>query len=351
MKSKFMFFTVITLMVIMAFSFTSCNRVDPGTLNSAEFSVENYDQWKKAIDAIMSGGDNKTHTINITMDFSMPGTTVSTFGGLSGITVTITGDKKISLAADSIGSLLRINSGQTVILEDVDLQGHGTNKYPLINLSGKALIMRGSASVTGNARRGVYVTEGTFTMKDSASVYGNTVTGTGGGGVYVGGGSFIMQDNASVHDNTAAFTIGRNNTIVGGEGGGVYIASNGVVIMEGGSVSGNTAISGGGAYISYGSFRILSGSVYGNTVENSGGGVYIGRSGTYTMEGGTNYGNTAKINGGGVFVSSSGSLNVDGGTIYGKDAEEGFKNTAEKGAAAYDDNQSTNREPIDNTIK
>jgi hypothetical protein len=339
---------VLTATII--FSFASCNRIDPGAVNSAGFSVANYDQWKKAVDAIMSSGDNKAYTINIIEDFTMPGTTVSTFGNLSGIIVTITGDKKISLAEDSNGSLLRIISGQTVILQDVDLQGHGTNKYPLVNLIGKAFIMRGNASVFGNARRGVYVTEGVFTMRDDASVYGNSVTGTGGGGVYVAG-TLVMQDKASVHSNTASFIIDRNNRIVGAEGGGMYIASNGSVIIEGGSVYGNNAVSGGGVYITYGSFRIIGGSVYGNNADSNGGGVYIAYRGSSVMEGGSVYGNTAKRNGGGVFITDGGTSNVDGGVIYGKDAEEGFKNVAEKGAAAYDDNQPTNREPIDNTIK
>jgi hypothetical protein len=342
----------IALTALILFSFASCNGFGSGGADGNNiYTAANYDQWKRAVDAIMSGGDNKTHTINITGDFIMPGTTVSTFGGLSGLTVTITGDKKISLDENSIGSLLRINSGQTVILQDVDLQGHIANKYPLVNLIGKAFIMRGSASVSGNARRGVFVTEGTFIMRDDASVHDNTVTGVNGAGVYIGG-IFIMQDNASVHSNTATFIIDRNNRVVGAEGGGVFIASNAAAVMEGGSVYGNTAVSGGGAYIAGGgSTRIVGGSVYGNTADSNGGGVFIASRGSSLMEGGSVYGNTAKRNGGGVYIASGGTSNVDGGTIYGTDAEVDFKNTAEKGAAAYDDNQPTNREHIDFTIR
>jgi len=356
MKSRFMSMSMqtlrlyaIALMAVIIFCFASCSG--SGDANSAIFNVANYDQWQKAVDAIMSGGDDKAHNINITGDFIMPGTTVGTFGNLSGITITITGDKKISLAEDSIGSLLRINSGQTVILENVDLLGHGTNKYPLVYLIGKAFIMRGNASVSGNARRGVYVTEGIFTMRDDASVYSNTVTGTGGGGVYVGD-TFIMQGNASVHSNTASFTIDRNNRIVGAEGGGIYITSKGAVIMEGGSVHSNTAVSGGGLFIANGgSFRATGGSVYGNNVENSGGGMYIANRGSSVMEGGSVYGNTSKKNGGGVLIAGGGSSSLDGGVIYGRDAEEGFKNIAEKGVAVYDENQAANREAMDNTMR
>jgi len=351
MKNKIGFLGIIALAAVIVISFASCGDSKSGAASS--FSVANSDQWKATINAIMSGGDNKVYTINVTGDLSIPGTTVATFGSLSGITVTITGDKKISLADGSIGSLLRVNSDQTVIVQDIDFQGNSANKYPLVYINGKALIMRGSASASGNARRGVYISEGTFTMKDNASVYDNTVTGTNGGGVYVNGGAFIMQDSASVHGNTASFTIDRNNRVVGAEGGGIYIASNNAtVIMEGGSVYGNTAVSGAGVYIAYGgSFRAIGGSVYGNTADSNGGGMFIAYRGSSVMEGGSVYGNTAKRNGGGIYIAEGGSSTVEGGTIYGKDAEESNKNTAEKGAAAYDDNLSGNREPIDNTIR
>jgi len=351
MKNKIRFLGFFVLAALMVISFSSCGS-KTNVANNSGFTVANSDQWKEAINAIMSGGDNKTYTINVTEDFSIPGTAVSTFGTLTGITITITGDKKISLAEGSIGSLLRVGSGQTVILQDVDLQGHKANKYPLVFINGKAIIMRGSASVSGNSRRGVYISEGTFTMKDDASVSGNTVTGTSGGGVYAGGGTFIIQDNASVQGNTATFTIGRNNTIIGAEGGGVYIASGSTVIMEGGSVYDNNAVTGGGVYIANsGSFRAIGGSVYGNTAENNGGGMYITWRGSSVMEGGSVYGNTATRNGGGVYIDSGGTYTMEGGTIYGRDAEESYKNNAERGTAAYDENLSASNRAMDNTVR
>jgi hypothetical protein len=357
MKNKIRFLGIFTLAAVMVISYASCGRAKAPKIEG--FSVVNSDQWKEAIDTIMSVGDNNTHIINIIEDFSIIGTAVNTFGSLNGVTITIKGDKTLSLADGSIGSLLRIGGGQTVILQDVHLKGHSANKYPLVYIAGKAFIMRGVASVSDNARRGVYISEGTFTIKDNASVHGNTVTSTGGGGVYVGGGTFIIQDAASVHGNTAAFTVGRNSTIIGGEGGGVYITNNGTVIMEGGSVHGNTAISGGGIYIignynNYnlsGALRMIGGSVYGNTVESNGGGVFIANRSSLVMEGGSVYGNTAKINGGGLYIAGSGSYSMEGGTVYGRDAEETYKNTAERGTAVYDDNQNTNNKPLDNTVR
>jgi len=351
MKNRIKFLGFIALAAVIVISFPSC-KGSKSKATSDGFTVTNSDQWKEAINAIMSGGDNKTHTVNVTEDFNILGTTVNTFGSLTGITITITGDKKISLAEGSIGSLLRIGSGQTIILQDVDLQGNKTNKYPLVYINGKALIMQGSASVSGNARRGVYISEGTFTMKDKASVFDNTVTGTNGGGVYIGGGTFIIQDNASVKGNTAAFTIGRNNTVVGAEGGGIYIASGGTVIMEGGSVNGNNSVSGAGVYIANGgSFRATGGAVYGNNAESNGGGMYITWRGSSLMEGGSVYGNTATRNGGGVYIDSGGSSVMEGGTIYGRDAEEGNKNSAERGSAVYDENLSTSNRAMDNIIR
>jgi predicted outer membrane repeat protein len=86
-------------------------------------------------------------------------------------------------------------------------------------------------------------------------------------------------------------------------------------------------------------------------VDNSGGGVYIAYRGSSVMEGGSVYGNTAKLNGGGIYVAGNGSYSMEGGVVNGRDAEEGSKNTAEKGAAVYDDNQSSNFKPLDNTVR
>jgi hypothetical protein len=298
MKNEFKFLGFIALAIVIVFSLVSCGGSGFKVLNnnSADFTVANRTQWKEAINAIMSGGDNKTYTINVIGDFSMPGSSVNTFGNLTGITITITGDKKISLAEDSVGYLLNINSDQTVILQDVDLQGHDANSYVLVFMyDGKAFIMRGSASVSGNSFRGVAVDGGTFTMQDNASVNNNTITGRSGGGVYVGNGAtFIMQDNASIYGNTAVAITERSNRM-GGNGGGVYV--DGTLIMEGDA------------------------SIYGNKASDSGGGVF-----------------------------KDGSFRIVGGTIYGSDAEEGYKNTANRGTALYDESY-YNDQTTNNTIK
>jgi len=302
MRNKRRVFWIVVLTAVMVFSFTSCNRSAPEEANNsgADFTVADSNQWKEAINAIMSGGDNKAYIIDVIEDISLPGSTVSTFSNLTGITITITGDSKISLASDSAGHLLCITNGQRLILQDVDLQGHEkNNEYSLLDISGGSVIMRGNASVSGNAETGVTIeNSGRFTMQGESSVYGNTVTGGVAGGVYVGDGTtFIMQDNSSVYGNTTTIRIADNGRYYGGDGGGVYVAysnTRGIFIMEGNaSVYGNTAAgTGGGAYIGYATFRIM------------------------------------------------------GGTVYGSDAAEGNKNTAGRGAALFEGNS-----PENNTVK
>jgi len=161
-----------------------------------------------------------------------------------------------------------------------------------------------NASVTGNAAKsggGVYI-RGNFTMSNNASVTNNSssesISTGGGGGVYVENGTFTMKDSASVKDN-----------ITRGGGGGVMV---------------NTRYS-----MQNATFTMQSGTISGNTAGSSGGGVYFGgsddgywSSAVFTMQDGTISGNTANEQGGGVY----GNVTKTGGTIYGNDADQELRN-------------------------
>jgi len=239
---------------------------------SSTFNVANQIDWSNAINTIRTGGNGSTYTINITNSFSVPGSTDNTFGSVTGTTINIhniQGDHTLSLTGT--GNLLRIGSDQSVIIQNLNLVGHGSNNASLVHISG-----------------------GTFDIRGNASVSGNT-TDSNGGGVYVGnGGRFIMYDNTSVHGNKAI------------SGGGVY--SNGTFTMR------NEAC------------------VFHNIAHDSntsfGGGVFINQ-GTFTMyENSTIFGNTAMWGDGGVAVSANGTFRLASGIVYGINALSHVRNIA-----------------------
>jgi hypothetical protein len=333
------------------------------------WAVNNSASWIEAVNGIRNGGNNKNHIVTVSGDISVLTTPASdnTFGGVTGITVSIEGSGTVSISSD--GRLLQIGSGQTVIVKNLTLQGYNGNSYGMVRINdGGIFRMEGSASVTGNAATvsgsGVYVNGGTFIMRDNASVRGNTVdnsySDSYGGGVYVYGGTFDMRDSATVSDNTnttgkvngyaygggvyvggGTFTLKdsatvKDNTVIINSsinyayGGGVCI-DGGTFIMEGGSISGNTASGGnygnacgGGVYIDKSSnsssvnFTMRGGAISDNTVNGRrvarGGGVYVENFagieiGTFTMENGVISGNT---------VSASGTIvSAGGGGVYG----------------------------------
>jgi len=291
----------------------------------AGWNVNNQSTWNEAVNSIKNGGNNKNYNINVIGDFSIPGVTDNTFGNVTGITVTIAGNKRISLSTNSNGSLLHIGANQTVIIRDIGLSGHYFgNIAPLVHVTGanSSFTMQGSATVSGNSSSsyggGVVVGEfilsddgevlfadsGTFTMQGNATVSGNN-SSSYGGGVFVANGIFTMQHNATVSDNNSSdggggvcinggyeftdFTMQDNATVsnntTSGDGGGVAIGWAAFTMQNNATVSGNTAHDGGGVYVSfYGRFTLAGGTVYGavgrpmgNTCSSTGAALYVER--------------------------------------------------------------------------
>ena len=265
--------------------------------------VYSRDTWNAVILGIKNGGNNKNYTIFVTGGFVMPGGIADTFGSVTGLNVTITGNKTITLTGQ--GSLLQIGAGQTVVIRDTDFKGHSANNRSLINVRAKAsLTLEGNSSVSNN------------------TTTNNTNSGGAGGGIATDNESFLtMKDNASVNDNTAS------------DGGGGVLVS-GTFNMMGGTISGNTTASGGGGggglYLNDSAiFNMTGGTISGNTVTGTygrGGGVYVyGYNPVLRMATGTIYGsnggsnaNKAPTSGAALYVFSSGA-NVQHGTFIGYD--------------------------------
>jgi len=334
-------------------------------------TVYNATTWNSTVNGIKNGGNNKTYTIFITGNFSMPGVTANTFGTVTGLNVTITGNKTITLTGQ--GSLLQIGANQAAVIHDTDFVGNSGNNIALLRLTdtNAKLTIEGNSSVSGNtggsSGGGVYVGAlggATFTMKDSASISGNNASS--GGGVYVsnagatftmtggtisgntgssGGGGVMMNSGTFNMSGTALIT---GNTVTKGAGGGVGV-SGATFTMTGGTISGNTAnftniafsgSGGGGVYLSYNSvFNMSGGTISGNTLNSGndfllgGGGVYVSSNSVFNMSGGTiSSGNKASYYGGGVYVygtstnssgSGTGTFNMTGGTISGNTSVNG----------------------------
>jgi len=158
--------------------------------------------WADACTAISGGGNNQSYTINITGDFDTAGVTAATFGNVTGLNVTITGDYTISLTGT--GSLLRPGVNQTVVIRDTDFVGNSGNNTALIYLNGPNanLTMEGNSSVSGNTSYsqggGVFMNSGTFNMT-GGTISGNTAGNYGGGGVHISSSGIFQIEKGTIY--------------------------------------------------------------------------------------------------------------------------------------------------------
>jgi hypothetical protein len=294
MKKKLKLAGVITMVAIIGLGITACdflladeddNGIGGDGSSGSPFTVRSETGWNEVRSIIRNGGNDKEYTINITGDFSVPGSSGFshdlTFGRVSGVTITLLGNNN-TISLRSQGILLDIVSGQTIIIKDLTLRGFAANNRAVVNNGGN-FYMQGNSSIRDNiGGPGVVSTGGsspTFIMQDNASITNNSSTfGIGGGGVYLGGGTFIMQDNASI-----------SNNITSGNGGGVCVV---------------------GA-----TFTMLGGRIFGNKANGNG-----------NWDGG-----------GGVFLSTIGgpTFNKTGGVIYGSGENANSNTTPRRGQAIY----------------
>jgi predicted outer membrane repeat protein len=152
---------------------------------------------------------------------------------------------------------------------------------------------------------GIFMLNGTLTMRGNGAVKGNTALS--GGGVCLENSDFRISGSASI----------QNNTITGnGNGGGIYV-STGALDFAGGLISGNRGIYGGGIYGFDCDFTMKGNTVVtGNTADNSGGGIFLSN-GTFEMTNGEILGNTAHNAGGGIYAGDYCTILLEGGSISG----------------------------------
>ena len=76
------------------------------------WDVRDLTTWGTAVNGIRNGGNNKTHNITVSGDFSIPFTinTESTFDSVTDVTINIEGGSVISPSGGGKGSLLRIGA-------------------------------------------------------------------------------------------------------------------------------------------------------------------------------------------------------------------------------------------------
>ena len=285
------------------------------------WAVGNAAGWIEAVNGIRGSGNNMLHFIRINGTFPVIVTPSSefTFGSVTGTDIIIHGSGAISPSTN--GSLLRIGSGQTIVISDLTLQGRDDNNTRLVvAVGGSSLRMLGNATVTGNSSGGVSVVDGLFIMQDNAAVSRNNSGGRRGGGVYFSGsGSFIMAGNASVSNNIA----NRGHHI---SGGGVYFSGSGYFIMQdNATVSGNTTRylnnSGGGIRFSGSGNFIMRGNatVSGNSSNDGGGGISFSGGGNFSMRDNASVsGNTTRgglRGGGGIFFSGIGNFTMQDNAV------------------------------------
>ena len=257
------------------------------------------------------------------------------YTGKSNIIILLKGEQTVSLSSN--GSLFRIGSDVTLILEQITLNGRDSNRASLVYVGSSGTFTMNDGEISGNTASsntsgyggGVYVDDGTFTM-NGGKISGNTAKSSAyadpvyGGGVYVTGtNATFTMNGGEISDNTASSSHPALDYRSGSTayGGGVYVGS-GTFTMSGGKISCNTvSASGSWNYSSY----------------SYGGGVY--NCGTFTMSGGEISGNTASASfsanspssysgyGGGVCMGSGGTFTKSGGTVtgYGDDTVNGNK--------------------------
>jgi hypothetical protein len=259
-------------------------------------------------------------------------------GKTVGITLLGYDSERRTITLNANGSMFTVNSGVTLILENITLLGRNTNNNSLVLVNDGDIIVNEGTKIRGNTYivyptgsdyltvygGGVYVSNGTFTM-NGGEISGNILkcgNSSGsyyceGGGVYVNNGTFTMN-GGKISGNKADSSSDK------GVGGGVFVTGPNVSFtMNGGEINGNTSRNGGGVYVFDGTFTMNGGEIYGNTALWYGGGVE--NSGTFIMTGGEINGNIASGRGGGVYNGGifimnggeiSGNTGISGGGVY-----------------------------------
>ena len=197
----------------------------------------------------------------------------------------------------------------------IDLNGHKlyrelqylTSNGMVIKVSGEAASLTvtdtstdHSGEISGGknnaAGGGVYVGQGATFIMHSGSIRNNeTYSGSKGGGIYATNATVKLHDSAVIENNTAL------------SGAGIYLADTSSLFMDGGIIQNNIAGNSGGGGISANnsSIDLHATAAITNNTANAGGGVWVENSATINMDGGHITGNTASSRGGGIGATAA----------------------------------------------
>ena len=116
-----------------------------------------------------------------------------------------------------------VDSGVTLILENIVIRGPGTNTSFLTGRSGAPLITISSG--------------GTLVMNDGSVITGNDNPGSGGG-VYISNGGKFLMNGGLITNNRASITTAIMGVMDVAYGGGVYVSVGGTFTKTGGIITG-----------------------------------------------------------------------------------------------------------------
>jgi len=327
MKNTIKIIGIISLMLVIGFTFFSCSSDGGGGSSSPTPTPTPTPPplvlpSRPGLYAKLPGalGSNDTPVVDFTGLMADTGFTLAITYINNHTTTTYT------LLLDDDVTSVALSSALTVLNLNLYIAGLGANRTISFSNNGALFTVGGSQTLTlgsnitlqgrtGNTGPVVSVlTGGKLVMKSGSTITGNVNSASGGGGVKIAqNGTFVME-GGTISNN-------RSTDTSSGGGGGVYIDM-GAFTMSGGTISGNAATGGtkggGGVYMTNGQFKMSGGaSISNNTSTKDGGGVDMS-SGTFTMSGGTISGNTANAAGGG--VNATGTFNMSGGKITGNTA-------------------------------
>ena len=229
-----------------------------------------------------NAGDGVVYDIVVNNNEYIGPQTVSTMGRniIVNISSASPADVK-TIQLEGQGHLFSIDTGITLKLQDIILQGHSNNNRALVAVGNGTLVLNSGAKITMNTNSstweggGIYINGGFLEMNDGCEISNNENNileyRAGGGGIYVNNNGNVTVRGGSVLSNMAR-----------ARGGGVHIRGNSTVSMTGGVISKNSSgnygtANGGGIYVDNGSSftkRTASGSstsgiIYGSTGENA----------------------------------------------------------------------------------
>ena len=270
-------------------------KIDGGG-ETTEFTIRNTSEWNNAVSHIRSSGNNKSYTLTIEGNVSVPPSVgveqgkpdTYTFGGGENLNITLKGSGTLALTGK--GFLVCLSgtekAKQKLVIDGPTLQGWSDNTVPLLRLDYADLELK-NGKITKNINNGGDV--------------------TAGGGVYIRRGVFTMV-GGEISNNTC----GQSN-YGGGYGGGVFLSYS-TFNLSGGVICGNTSEQGGGVYFSEYDFTMTGGEIKGNTAKESsglqssfGGGVFV-RFGTFKKSGGVICGSDANEPDRNKVIRSNGSI-------------------------------------------